>query len=204
MCPQSGTFFQQGGQDGCRRGVTHVIGFRLEGQAEDTDGLAGLRSSQHLPNFSDHSRLLGSIGLHRGLDHAHVLTVFLNESHQRQGILGKTGTAVPGPGMEEFAADPAVHTDGPGQIHHIGIDRLADSGDFVDEADLHGQEGVGRVLGQLGSFNGGTDNRGFTEVEGFVNLLKNLAGLFGFHPDDHPVGPHEIADSRAFPQKLRV
>ena len=48
--------------------------------------------------------------------------------------------------MEEFGADAVVQTDAARDLLHIGADRLAQVGDLVDEGDLHGQKGVGRIL----------------------------------------------------------
>ncbi len=36
-----------------------------------------------------------------------------------------------------------------GDVVHVGADLLAEIGDLVDEGDLDGQEGVGRILDQL-------------------------------------------------------
>ena len=52
--------------------------------------------------------------------------------------------------MQELAPDAVVEADAAGDLLHVGADLLAEVGDLVDEGDLGGQEGVGRVLGQLG------------------------------------------------------
>jgi hypothetical protein len=54
--------------------------------------------------------------------------------------------------MQEFVADAPVGADRRRCLLHIGADCLAKIGDLVGEADLHGEEGVGGIFGELGRF----------------------------------------------------
>ena len=51
--------------------------------------------------------------------------------------------------MEKLGADAIVEADAAGDVLNVGVDRLAQVGDFVDEADLDRQEGVGGIFGQF-------------------------------------------------------
>ena len=52
--------------------------------------------------------------------------------------------------MKELAADAAVEADALSDVLNVGADLLAQIGDLVDEGDLGGEEGVGRVFDQFG------------------------------------------------------
>jgi hypothetical protein len=52
--------------------------------------------------------------------------------------------------MQELVADALVHADPLGHLLDVGAELFAEVGDLVDEGDLHGEEGVGGVLDQLG------------------------------------------------------
>ena len=69
---------------------------------------------------------------------------------QRAGILRKARAAEARSGMQEFRADAIVETDAARDLLHIGADFFGKIGDLVDEGDLGGEKGVGRVFDQLG------------------------------------------------------
>ena len=106
--------------------------------------------------------------------------------------------------MQELGADAVVEADAARHLLHVAADLLAQVGDLVDEGDLHRQEGVGRVFGQLGIFQRGDEDRRLAQVERTVETAQR-----GFRPlvlgaDNHPVGTHEVLDGRAFAQEFRV
>ena len=78
--------------------------------------------------------------------------------HQRQRVLGKTGAAIAGAGMQEFAADAAVQADAARDILDVGADLLAEIGHLVDEGDLGGEKGVGGIFDQFGGFAAGEES----------------------------------------------
>ncbi len=106
--------------------------------------------------------------------------------------------------MQELAADAAVQADAACHVVHVGADFLAQIGHFVDEGDLHRQEGVGGVFGQFGGFDGGEDDGGLDQVQRPVEAAHHLPGAIGFGTDDHTVWAHEVADRVAFAQEFRV
>ena len=52
--------------------------------------------------------------------------------------------------MQELGPDAIVEADAARDVLDVGIDRLAQVGDLVDEADLDRQEGVRGIFRQLG------------------------------------------------------
>ena len=84
---------------------------------------------------------------------------------QRQRVLGEARAAEARAGMQELAADAAVEADAARHVVHVGADLLAEIGDLVDEGDLGREEGVGRVLDQLGGLEVGEDDRRLDQIE---------------------------------------
>ena len=81
---------------------------------------------------------------------------------------------------------------------------LTDVRHFVNEGDLHGEEGVGRVFYQLGGFQIGEEDRRFDQIERAVEQAQDFAGAVGLDADDHAVRAHEIGDGAAFAEEFRV
>jgi UDP-glucose-4-epimerase GalE len=98
--------------------------------------------------------------------------------------------------MQKLAADAAVEPDAAGDILDVGAQSLAQIGDLVDEGDLSGEKGVGRVFDQSGGDDVGEQHRRLDQIERPVELAQ--------HDPRHPVGAHEIGNRRALAQKLRV
>ncbi len=119
-------------------------------------------------------------------------------AHQRAAVFGKARAAKAGPGMQKLAADAAVETDPLSDVLDVGADRLAQIGDLVDEGDLGGEKGVGRVFDQFGGGDRGEYDRRLDQIE------RPGAGPLAVGADHHPVGAHEILDRRTFAQKFRV
>ena len=84
------------------------------------------------------------------LDDAAGRAEVVRRLQQRHGVLGEAGAAVARAGVEELAADAVVEADAARHLLHVGAGLLAQVGDLVDEGDLGGEEGVGRVLDELG------------------------------------------------------
>ena len=106
--------------------------------------------------------------------------------------------------MEELAADPVVEPEAAGDVVDVGADPLAEIRHLVDEGDLHREKGVGGVFGQLRRLDGREHDRRLDQVQRAVEPRQHVAGAVGLGADDHPVGPHEIADRAAFAQEFRV
>jgi hypothetical protein len=82
--------------------------------------------------------------------------------------------------------------------------RLAQISDLVDERDLHGEEGVGSIFGELRRFPAHKHDRRIAQRERLIKPLHNLPPSSAVAADQHPIGMSEVADGGAFAQKLRI
>src|SRR5690606_20205856 len=96
-----------------------------------------------------HRALALFVDVHHGLDDPDGAAGLPGGFDQRSRVLGEAGAAEAGAGVKELAPDPAVEADAAGDVVHVRTDALAQIGDLVDEGDLGGEEGVGRIFGQL-------------------------------------------------------
>ena len=156
--------------------LAHVVGVRLEGQAEHRDRLAANRSAQRGGHLARHRTLALVVDRHDGLDDAQRRAVVLRGLDQRNGILGKAGAAVARPGVQEFRADAVVEPDPARDLLDIGADLLAQIRHFVDEGDLGREEAVGRVFDHLRGAAIGEQDRRRVEVERAIKVRKHLPG----------------------------
>ena len=98
---------------------------------------------------------------------------------------------------------------------------FADRGHGVDERNLHGQEGIGRVLDQFRTLAAGDDNRRrnrssvglrdrlralvVTSIgQGSINFAQHIRRATTVASDHDAIGEQKIGDCSAFPQKLRI
>ena len=89
--------------------------------------------------------------------------------------------------MKELRANAAIQTNAAGDRVDISANFLTQVRDLVDERDLGSQEGVGRVLAQLGRHNIGEHYGGLDQIEGAIQVLQDRSGLVVF-------GPSKIGD----------
>ena len=106
--------------------------------------------------------------------------------------------------MEELGADAIVEPDAARDVLDVGVDRLAQVGHLVDEADLRREEGVGGIFGQLGRAPAGEQHRRPVEEQRPVDFAQHLARLVVLGADHDPVGMLEVGDRRAFAQEFGV
>ena len=106
--------------------------------------------------------------------------------------------------MQELVADAPVGADGGRHLLHIGAGRLAQIGNLVDEADLHGEEGVGGIFGELGGFPAHEHHRRVAQSERLVQPLHEVLRPLVVAADQHAVRMHEVVDGRAFAQEFRI
>ena len=92
----------------------------------------------------------------------------------------------------------------PRDLLDVAADLLAEIGDFVDEGDLGGEEGVGGVFDQFGGAPCGVEHRRLVEIERPVEVRHHLLGALVGGADDDAVGMLEVLDRRAFAQELRI
>ena len=106
--------------------------------------------------------------------------------------------------MKELTPDTAVEADASRDILHVGPHALAQIGHLVDEGDFHRQEGVRRILRQLGGFQTGEEDRRLDQVEGSIQPPKHFPRPFAFRADHDPVRPHEVPDRTPLAEEFRV
>ena len=125
-------------------------------------------------------------------------------SQQGQSVLREAASAVAGAGVEEFGADPVVEADAARDLLDVRADGLAQIGDFVDEADLGREEGVGGIFDELGRSPPGEQHRRLVEEQRAVDFAQDFAWPLVFGADDDPVGDLEVADRGAFAQEFGI
>ena len=188
--------FHEPRQDGQRGRGAHVVGLRLEGQTQHRDGLA-LFAAERGADLLNHARLLRLIDLDHGLDNAAGHPVLLGDARQRLGVLGETGSAVTGAGVQKLPADAPVQPHAPGHRVRVGAQRLAQGRNLIDKADLGGQKGIGGIFGQLRALQIHLQQRRLNQVQRPVERAQQGLGAFGLHPDHNPVRAHKVGDRRA-------
>ena len=124
--------------------------------------------------------------------------------HERLQVLREAGAAEPRSGVQKLVADPIVQPHALGNHLHIRTDPFADGGDFVDEGNLHRQEGVGRILDHLRGRDIGDDERCLEQEQRPVEVFHDRDGLLAVGADDHAVGAHEILDRGSLAEKFGV
>ncbi len=118
--------------------------------------------------------------------------------------LGRQPPPKPEPGVQELASDPLVVTDRVGQQGHVAAGRLAHLGHRVDEADLGGQEGVGRGLDQLGGGEVADHRRRLLTQRDRVDLPQQAERGPVVGAEDQPVRTQGVLDRERLPQELGV
>ena len=219
------------GDDGAALGEQHldqvdggrfadVVGFALEGEAEDGKAFSAQRPEGGADLGEEALLLLGVDLLHLG-EEVEVDAELVGDGAEGGDVLGEAGTSVADAGTEEARADAAVETDAAGDLLDVRAGGLAEVGDGVDEGDLEGQECVGGVLDDLRRLGGGEQQRrrsggGAAAGDGVrlrivgaggerrVDAAEQGGGRFGVGADDDAVGVQEVRDGGALAQELGV
>ena len=118
--------------------------------------------------------------------------------------LGRQPPPKPEPGVQELPADPLVEADCVGQQGHVAPGRLAHLGHRVDEADLGGQERVGRDLDQLRGGDVAPHHRRTVGDRDRVDLLQHLQRVGGVGAEHQPVRTQGVLHRVRLAQELRV
>ena len=120
---------------------------------------------------------------------------------QRLDVLREARTAVARARVEELKADAGVVAHSDRDFVRVGVDRLAQVRDRVDERHLGGEERVRRVLDHLGRGGVGDEHR---RLDPLVELAHAHGRLAVVTTDDDAVGVQEVADGLALAQELGV
>ncbi len=148
--------------------------------------------------------LLALVDLLDGLEQRHRLLHFVGGLGQRLDVLGEAGATVAAARIDEVIADARVAADAVTHLFDVGVQLLGQIGHLVDKADLGGEHGVGRILGQLGAAHVHEDHLVLLTAERAVALPHQAADLVGVGADHDARPPAEVIDGRPFLEKFRV
>ena len=184
-----------------RRRVAGVVGAGLEGEAPHADPHPGQVTADRGAHLGDHAVELVLVDGDDALEQVERVAGGVGDVDQRPRVLGEAAPAPARAGLEELVADALVVAHAQHDVLDVGADRLAHGGDGVDEADLGGEEGVGRVLDRLGRRRvGDDDRRGHPDVE----RGHPHGGRLVVAADHDAVGVEEVVHRRALAQELGV
>src|SRR3546814_13379379 len=99
--------------------------------------------------------------------------------------------------MQELAADAPVEADAAGDVVPVGADLLTAVGDLVDDGEPGGQEGVAGILGELGGFQRGEEDRRPDQIERPVEYTQDLTRPLRLAADYHPTRRVERGSGQA-------
>src|SRR5690606_27275190 len=128
--------------------MAHVVSVSLEGQTQKSNRLAVPFPAQRLEHLAAH-RVCGCRWTPSPLPRSGAAPGALAGLEQRHGVLGKTRSAVSGPGLLAARPSPPVEADHLGYVAHVGADFFAEVGDLIDETDLGREECIGRILSEF-------------------------------------------------------
>jgi hypothetical protein len=106
--------------------------------------------------------------------------------------------------MQEFRADTVVQADAARHFLHVGADLFGEIRDLVDEGDLGGEEGVGRVFDQFRRPPLGEHQRRLVERQRPIDVAEHLPSALVGGADHNAVGKFEVADRRALAQEFGI
>src|SRR4051812_15847874 len=98
--------------------LAHVVGVRLEREAEQRDVLADERAEMLL-ELADDAALLELVDLDDGVEQLEVVAGVAGELLEGGDILGKAASAEPDPRLQELRPDPIVEPDPPRDLRHV-------------------------------------------------------------------------------------
>ena len=111
------------------------------------------------PDFGEEAFLLLDVDLLNFGEEFEVDAELFRDRAEGGDVLGEAGAAVADAGTQEAGADAAVEANAAGDLFDIGVGRLAQVGDGVDEGDFEGEESVGGVLDNLRGLGGCVEQR---------------------------------------------
>ena len=202
--PQAQRHLQHGG-------VAQVVAVRLEGDAQDRHRPARGVGAQGVQGHPRHVVALPAVD---GVDPVQergeaVGAQFGGALLQPAQVLGQAAPAEADAGAQEAVADARVAPDGVGQHGDVGPRGVAQGGHGVDEADLRGEEGVGRRLDQFGGLVVHGQPGHVRLEDGGVDLVQDRAGPLGprgvgRQAVDDAVGAQGVGHGQALAQELGV
>src|SRR5882724_4941128 len=107
-----------------RRGIAHVIGLGLEGQAKQRDS-ATLQNMQLPLKLSYSARALRLVDLNRRLQHRGRVAVLLTRRDQGRDILTEARSTPSDTGIQKGGPDTVIGSDGGKHLAGVGPQHLA-------------------------------------------------------------------------------
>src|SRR5439155_11358448 len=128
--------------------------------------------------------------------------IVLGDGDERAQVFGQAGAAKAEASIHKMAADPVIQTDAPGYRRDIDAERFAQIGHHVDERDLGGEKGVGRLLDEFRRRHAREHDRAVEA--GLVEVEEERSCPVSVGTDDDSVWLEEIADRRSLARELRI
>src|SRR6266540_5832286 len=160
-----------------RRRFPHVVGVRLERQAQEGDGLAA-QAAEVLLQLVDDPPLLELVDLDHGADELEVVAAVSGEQLQEGHVFWEARAAVAKPRTEVARSDAQIEAHAVRDLVDVRAQRLADVRDLVDEAD--------------------------PSLEAFVERRNAVAVGLVEGADHDPVGVHEVLNGPAHGEQLGI
>ncbi len=117
-----GALLEQQRDDVERGRLAHVVGVRLEGQAQHGD-LAVLEVRQRARQVDERQQPLAVVDVDDGLEQVELVAVQRRDEVERARVLGEARAAVADARLEERRADAGVQPDAVGDGVDVGADR---------------------------------------------------------------------------------
>jgi len=203
----------------CRR-LADIVGFALEGEAEDAEPLAA-KGPQSRTYLAEEPLLLLDVDLFDFCEEVEVDAQLLCYGAEGGYVLGEAGTAVTDAGTKEFWADACVEAHAARHLLDVGVGGFAEIGDGIDKGDFESEKGIGGMLDDLGALGGGEeDGRRCGDAadtgngvgaavilaagEWSVDGVKDGGGAVVVGTDDDAVGVEEVGDGGSFAEELGI
>ncbi len=123
---------------------------------------------------------------------------------QGADVLGQTATAETESSVEKLPADPLVVAERVGEQDDVAAGGLTHLRHRVDEADLGGEEGVGRGLDQLGRGQIAAHHGGGVAERQRIHLFQLGQGPRTLYAEHQPVRSQGVLDRETLAQELRI
>ena len=173
----------------------------LNVRPQQPDRHVGEAAADRGADLVDHALVLRLVDVDDAGEQVEVVARRRRDVQERGDVLREARTAVAGTGVQELEADARVVAHADRDLARVGVDRLAQVRDRVDERDLGREERVRRVLDHLGRRGVGDEHR---RVDPLVELAHAHRRLAVFAADHDAIGVEEVADRLALAQELGV
>ena len=180
--------------------VADVVGVGLEGEAPDGD-LLFLQDPEAVAEFLEEAFELGGVDALDFLEQGEWGAEFVGDGDEGLDVFREAGAAVAEAGIQEGAADAAVHADAVGDEFDVGAAGFADGAEGIDVADLEREEGIRGVFDEFGAVHVGDEDGG---LERIIHAAHEVGSAVARCADDDAVGLHEVGHGAAFAEEFGI